>query len=625
MTDPQPSIMRGTLGLEFAFAIMWIALLVGLAQGKAPLRHLLLSPLITLPLMLFNAILLAIVHPMWYAVGVERGGKVEFWLGAMLSVLLCYVAGRLLAAHVNGTPGPRHLRGAVVSAIERLTARGTDRGRPPALDGITVADVPITSADETKHFKIIGSTGTGKSTAIQEILAAAVGRGDRAIIADPDGGYLRRFYEPDRDVILNPFDPDARKWDLFGEITTAYDVDQLTRSLIPDAGGRDPVWSGYARTVLSAVIQQAINVNRRSDAELVRLLNQAHLDELRTLLPGTSAEPFLHEGNEKMFGSARSVAASAIDTLKYTVAHKAEPLSVRQWVRDGAARQNGGSGGILFFPYKAGEIAALASMISAWMRLGIFQALDQEEGDQRLWFVVDELDALGAIDGLKDALARLRKFGGRCVLGFQSIAQVSGTYGKSVAETIVENCGNTLILRCSASEHGGTSEFASKLIGQREVLHTTYSKTRRVSEWLASVTSSQQLRIEPAVMASEIERLADLTGYLKVASVPDWYSVRLTPFAGEVRPRPRRQTPATGAPGTPAATVDPGASAIRVATPTQSKASVDATEPRGNGKRPRKPRSAGARAKRSDRAEGESSNPNDRAADDPPGGPGVRT
>ena len=33
--------------------------------------------------------------------------------------------------------------------------------------------------------------------------------------------------------------------------------------------------------------------------------------------------------------------------------------------------------------------------------------------DQRLWFVVDELDALGAIDGLKDALARLRKFGGR--------------------------------------------------------------------------------------------------------------------------------------------------------------------------------------------------------------------
>jgi len=50
--------------------------------------------------------------------------------------------------------------------------------------------------------------------------------------------------------------------------------------------------------------------------------------------------------------------------------------------------------------------------------------------------------------------------------------------GSGEAQTIVENCGNTLILRCSASEHGGTSEFASKLIGQREVVHTTVSTTR---------------------------------------------------------------------------------------------------------------------------------------------------
>jgi hypothetical protein len=39
--------------------------------------------------------------------------------------------------------------------------------------------------------------------------------------------------------------------------------------------------------------------------------------------------------------------------------------------------------------------------------------------------------------GLKDALARLRKFGGRCVLGFQSIAQVSTTYGHGTAQTLI--------------------------------------------------------------------------------------------------------------------------------------------------------------------------------------------
>jgi type IV secretory pathway TraG/TraD family ATPase VirD4 len=195
-------------------------------------------------------------------------------------------------------------------------------------------------------------------------------------------------------------------------------------------------------------------------------------------------------------------------------------------------------------PYKAGEIAALRSVISAWMRIAIFEAMDREEGDQHLWFVIDELDALGEIDGLKDALARLRKFGGRCILGFQSIAQVSGTYGKGIAETIVENCGNTVILRCSASEHGGTSEFASKLIGQREVVHTTLSTTRRPSEWLASTTSSEHLRIEPAIMASEIERLPDLEGYLKFASNPDWLRLRL---AYASFPTSRRETRAATA------------------------------------------------------------------------------
>ena len=167
------------------------------------------------------------------------------------------------------------------------------------------------------------------------------------------------------------------------------------------------------------------------------------------------------------------------------------------------------------------------------MRLAIFQTMTPgpgvAEGDQRLWFVVDELDALGPIDGLKDALARLRKFGGRCVLGFQSIAQVSSTYGHGEAQTIVENCSNTLILRCSSSENGGTARFASKLIGEREVIRPTLSRTRRTgifAEPHHSVSRGEQHVTESAVLAAEVEQLPDLQGYLKFASHPAWLRVR---------------------------------------------------------------------------------------------------
>jgi type IV secretory pathway TraG/TraD family ATPase VirD4 len=163
------------------------------------------------------------------------------------------------------------------------------------------------------------------------------------------------------------------------------------------------------------------------------------------------------------------------------------------------------------------------------MRLSMFEAMNQPGKEQRIWFTVDELDAVGQIDGLKDALARLRKFGGRCVLGFQSIAQVSGSNGHAEAHTIVENCGNSLILRSSASEGGGTARFASSLIGDREVLRTTQSRSRRPLDVIGVKTTSQQVSLEAAILPSEIEQLPDLTGFLKIASRPEWLRVRLTP------------------------------------------------------------------------------------------------
>jgi type IV secretory pathway TraG/TraD family ATPase VirD4 len=202
------------------------------------------------------------------------------------------------------------------------------------------------------------------------------------------------------------------------------------------------------------------------------------------------------------------------------------PFSVRGWVKSGR--------GVLFIPYRAGQIAALRSIIATWIRLAIFEALSQiEDEDQHLWLVVDELDALGAIDGLKDALTRLRKFGGRCVLGFQSIAQVSSTYGAGEAQTIIENCGNSLILRCSGSDSGGTSHFASRLIGEREIVrrHTSYGRDKEGAFGSRAIRHSRQVSAqhatELAVMASELEQLPDLTGFWKSASGATWSRVAL--------------------------------------------------------------------------------------------------
>jgi type IV secretory pathway TraG/TraD family ATPase VirD4 len=461
------------------------------------------------------------MSPLLDQAGLMAGQVLGFMIGTSASVALGYNGGRAGAAE-HRSAAKAYQRGSRVTDAPR-----SDRGRDAlqhvrtraAGAQVTLAGATVPLADETKHFKLIGTTGTGKSTAIAELLGAALARGDRAVIADPDGGYLARFYDPSRgDVILNPFDRRSVKWDLFREIDEPYDVEQLARSLIPDHDGADRSWRGYARTFFGAVTRQCHESGRADMADLYNMLVVADTAEIRGLVKGTPAQPFLDEHNSRMFDSIRSVTSSAVGSLEYVAAQQGTPFSVRQWVR-------GGSPGVLFMPYQAGQIAALRSTISAWMRLAIFETMNQPE--QRLWFVVDELDALGQIDGLKDALARLRKFGGRCVLGFQSVSQVSSTYGQGDAHTIVENCANTLILRCSASEGGGTARFASQLIGEREVLRTTISRSSRPTDWMDSVSRSQQYSVEPAVMPSEIEQLPDLAGYLKQASSPAWQRVRL--------------------------------------------------------------------------------------------------
>lgn len=530
--------VQGPEAWVLAYALILIPFYVGLMHGKASASRYFAAPIFAAPVLLFATILIAttstsIAHWQPHALSAST---LE-WAGLISLMLFGYLAG-LAASRRRSDITVK--RGTVIldsTDEQRRSRRAQRRG------ALTLAGIAIPASDETKHFKLIGTTGTGKTTAIRELLAAALRRGDRAVIADPDASYLTEFHDPGRgDVILNSFNTHARAWNLFGEIRSTYDVEQLARSLIPDHEGPDRIWRSYARTFFTAVTRQLHESNIRELPELYRLLTSASAEELRLLVSGTPAQPFLEAGNERMFGSIRSVTGASLTAFEYLSTQKAEPLSVRHWTREGK--------GALFLPYQADQIAALRSIISTWMRLAIFERMSRPLEShsptrstgphangahgtpdlQACWFVVDELDALGQIDGLKDALARLRKFGGRCVLGFQSIAQVSTTYGHGEAQTIVENCGNTLILRCSASETGGTARFASKLIGEREVIRTQVSKSRSggfLHDPRVSRSTSEQHVTEPAVLGSEIEQLPDLHGFLKLASRPEWLTVKL--------------------------------------------------------------------------------------------------
>ena len=282
-----------------------------------------------------------------------------------------------------------HKRG-VLLTDGRLLQRARARMKRSTLGLLSLAGIVIPESDETKHFKIIGTTGTGKSTAIRELLEAAILRGDRVVFADPDAAYLARFYERYRgDIVLNPFECDSVKWDPFAEIGNSYDVELLASGLIPnceDAAARE--WRGYARTFLAAVVRRSEQGWRARRGGPMALGKRRAGGGTAAHSGRNPAQPFLDPDNARMFGSIRSVAGSAIAAFEHIAAQRGRTL-FRASVGQRTRRPK-----LAFIPYRAGQIAALRSMIATWMRLAIFEAMSQsQDRDQRLWFVIDELDA----------------------------------------------------------------------------------------------------------------------------------------------------------------------------------------------------------------------------------------
>ncbi len=261
-------LTEGWSGLAISYAAVQAPMLAGLARGRAGWHKFLLSPVIAAPLTAAVGVGMAMAAPLMAGIGVAQHGLIPFALAASFSTAIGYAGGRAMSRDLPA--GKVYQRGAIVAEHPR-PASGHRRGGERTAE-ITLAGRPVAAQDETKHFKLIGTTGTGKSTAIQEILNAALARGDRAVIADPDGGYLRRLYAHSRgDVVLNPFDERSVKWDLFSEIRNAYDADQLARSLIPDHEGSDRSWRGYARTFFSSVTRQMHEAGRNGHGGAVSI------------------------------------------------------------------------------------------------------------------------------------------------------------------------------------------------------------------------------------------------------------------------------------------------------------------------------------------------------------------
>lgn len=427
-------------------------------------------------------------------------GKYSGVLGiVMLMGFLIYFQSRGRALRAS-----TYVRGGEVVSSDAL--RGMIKKHHPS--EFKLCDIPYPRSSETLHTFFTGGPGQGKTVAIKALIDQIREKNHKAIIYDKMGVYVKEYYNPETDIILNPLDARSPAWSIFSEGRNASDYDTIAAALMPIYNqSQDPFWVNAARAIFSSLAFKMHEDNNKDNAAFLRTMLNNDVAGLGVVLKGTPAESLVNEKSDKTAISVLSVLATYVRCLQHLPTGSENPFSIRRWVEDSNEQ------GVLFVTSRADQHETLKPLISTWLDIAVNQLLSLDQSvSRRFWVILDELPTLHKLPSLKPGLAETRQFGGAFVLSVQTIAQLREIYGRDGADAISGLCASRLVFNTPESE---TAEWASKTLGRIEAFDAREGLSYGASEIRDGVSLSKDKTVRPLILDAEIQRLNPLEGYLK--------------------------------------------------------------------------------------------------------------
>lgn len=384
-----------------------------------------------------------------------------------------------------------------------------DRNKSPDDEyNYTLAGVRFPPDAPMVHTMMVGTTGSGKTVAINELLAQIRAKGDCAVIYDRMGGFTRYWYDEKRDYILNPFDERDAGWSPFADANSGAAFANMAAALIPKAkGNADPFWNDSAQTVFANIAEKLAEQGDCSIASLRRLLIEDDLATVSDFVQGTPAASLIDEHNEKTALSIRSTLIPQVEFLKHMRGGE-DAFSIRQWVQDEPK-----DGSFLFLSGDVDYENATRNLNSVAIEMAAKATMTLDPIDRpRIWFIIDELPSLNYLPFLGSSLAEIRQFGGCFVVGYQVFSQLRDIYGPDMAETISGTVNNRLIF--SVGDHA-TAERCAKSLGKEDIEEKSEGMSLGANETRDGVTIQERRTERDIVSPSQIMDLPTRFAYLR--------------------------------------------------------------------------------------------------------------
>lgn len=388
-------------------------------------------------------------------------------------------------------------------AYEKAVGKGVKKG-----PRYTVADIQFPPNAVEAQIGITGTVGVGKTNAMHELLNTIREAGGRAVIYDRMGGLLRDHYDPEQDIILNPFDDRSVGWSPFNEVSSPEGFAQIAEVMIPDTPGQaDQFWTQSARLVFQYAARELAKAGKTSNMDLRTAIMNLPAEDLAKIVEATPGRHFFGEHAAKTSASIRANMITELRFLEY-LRDDGESFSIRDWIVNDRP-------GFVFLTGNAEQAAATRNIISTLFEVAANALMTTEESrDPKVWFFLDEVPTLNKMPFLPKSLAEIRQYGGALVVGYQVFSQLEDIYGEKSAETISGVLNNRIVFN---TPDYNTAQRSSRSLGEEDVVEMNENLTLGAHDTRDGVGIMGRRTQRPIVTPAEIQSLPQFVAYLRPA------------------------------------------------------------------------------------------------------------
>lgn len=377
---------------------------------------------------------------------------------------------KALAVEINPI---KHLRGrqlisgkaASVEAVQE--ANSENAGSEPGIEIILGSNLRISQDRETKHFFIVGGTGSGKTVAASHLLVQAIARKDRVLLIDYKGLTEKC---PGAVVIADPTDERGALWDIAADIRTIWDAEECAARMIP-ASGNNPFWADGSRAILAGLMASLIHEkpNKWGFNDLAALISMPAEQYSEIMLKHyPQALSFVANPDSNATDSLiKSMSVVCKFIFQLAAAEKSNTTGKRISFRDWIQNPNHPDRTIIL---KINDAFAQLSASYNQAILGVIGSRVSSLKDvpphiNRVWIIADEFPKLNKVMGWSQFLSVGRSKSMRIVTIVQSVSQLRETFGEHETDTWTSIVGSMIL----GKNDGATAKWYCDIIGEKEV------------------------------------------------------------------------------------------------------------------------------------------------------------